>query len=133
MIFVFGSNLAGLHGGGAARYAYNHEGAAWGRGIGYHGNSYAIPTKGVIKKTRGAHQIGPPLGIKEIETHVKKFIEFAVNNPDLIFKVTRIGCGLAGFTDAQMAPLFKDAPFNCYFDGAWQEWLGANRNYWGTL
>ena len=94
-IFVFGSNLAGAHGGGAARAAYNRFGAVWGRGVGLQGQSYAIPTmKG---------------GVETIKPYVDDFIRFAAENPQLSFLVTRIGCGIAGFRDADIAPLFAQA------------------------
>lgn len=94
-VFVFGSNLAGMHGGGAARAAYTHFGAVWGQGVGLQGQSYAIPTM---------HG-----GVEEIKPYVDDFVAFAVAHPELFFFVTRIGCGIAGFTDAQMAPLFAGA------------------------
>ncbi len=94
-IFVFGSNLAGRHAGGAARAAYNKFGAIWGNGVGLQGQSYAIPTM---------HG-----GVDDIKPYVDEFINFAKNNQNLTFLVTRIGCGIAGFTDSQMAPLFADA------------------------
>ena len=94
-IFVFGSNLAGKHGGGAARYAYEKFGAVWGEGVGLHGQTYAIPTM------QG--------GVETIKPYVDQFIAFAMQHPELTFLVTRIGCGIAGFTDEEMAPLFKAA------------------------
>ena len=124
MIFVFGSNLAGHHGAGAARYAYNHEGAVYGQGIGHFGNSYAIPTKDQRIKT---------MDLVDIQQCVDLFIQYAELNPDLKFKVTRIGCGLAGYKDSDIAPMFKGAPVNCWFDNAWSPYLGAQHNYWGTM
>ena len=94
-IFVFGSNLAGMHGGGAARVALNRFGAIWGKGVGIQGRSYAIPTM------QG--------GVETIRPYVDEFIEFAKDHPEKRFLVTRIGCGIAGFTDKQIAPLFKAA------------------------
>lgn len=94
-VFVFGSNLAGLHGGGAARTAYKHFGAIWGQGVGIQGQSYGIPTM------QG--------GTETIEPYVKDFIEFARSRAELTFLVTRIGCGIAGFTDREIAPLFYSA------------------------
>jgi hypothetical protein len=94
-IFVFGSNLDGLHGGGAARIAYDKFGAIWGQGVGLQGQSYGIPTM---------HG-----GIDDIKPYVDEFINFAKSHTELKFLVTRIGCGIAGFTDKEMAPLFKDA------------------------
>lgn len=123
MIFVFGSNLAGVHGAGAARYALEREGAVWGRGCGHLGNSYAIPTKDSNIRT---------MALKDIEIYVKDFIHYAKSNPHLEFKVTRIGCGLAGYKDENIAPMFKDAPDNCLFDDRWINYLTGKR-YWGTM
>lgn len=94
-IFVFGSNLEGQHMGGAARAAHNKFGAQWGIGVGKTGQTYAIPTM------QG--------GVETIRPYVDKFIEYAKNNPDKKFLVTRIGCGIAGFKDEEIAPLFKKA------------------------
>ena len=94
-IFVFGSNLAGMHGGGAAYAAFQKFGAVWGCGVGLQGQSYAIPTM------QG--------GVDTIRPYVDQFIDFARSRPDLFFYVTRIGCGIAGFTDAEIAPLFSAA------------------------
>lgn len=94
-IFVFGSNLQGYHGGGAARVAMNRFGAKFGVGVGLQGQSYAIPTM------QG--------GVDTIKPYVDEFIEFARQHPELTFYVTRIGCGIAGFSDKQIAPLFRDA------------------------
>ncbi len=94
-IFVFGSNLAGHHGGGAARAAERHFGAIWGQGVGIQGKSYAIPTM------QG--------GTETIKPYVDEFIDFAKKNPGLKFLVTPIGCGIAGFTPAEIAPLFEEA------------------------
>lgn len=94
-IFVFGSNLAGHHMGGAARVANNNFGAEWGVGVGLTGQCYAIPTM------QG--------GVETIKPYVDEFIEFAKAHSDLKFLVTRIGCGIAGFKDKDIAPLFKKA------------------------
>ncbi len=94
-IFVFGSNLQGSHGGGAAAIAAQKFGAIWGQGVGLQGQSYGIPTM---------HG-----GVAEIRPYIDEFIEFAKQNPNLVFLVTRIGCGIAGFTEEEMAPLFADA------------------------
>lgn len=94
-IFVFGSNLAGLHGGGAARLAYQKFGAVWGQGVGLQGQSYAIPTM------QG--------GVETIQPYVDEFIEFAKQRPQLKFLVTEIGCGIAGFSPSEIAPLFEQA------------------------
>lgn len=109
-IFVFGSNRAGIHGAGAARYAYSWCGAEWDEGEGLYGTSYAIPTKGHHLET---------LTLKEIKEHVEKFIFFAWEHRELEFFVTRIGCGLAGFRDFEISPMFRDAPPNCELPTGW--------------
>ena len=94
-IFVFGSNLAGMHGGGAARIARLHFGAVMGKGVGLQGQSYAIPTM------QG--------GVETIRPYVDEFIIFAHQHPELHFLVTPIGCGIAGFEAEDIAPLFESA------------------------
>ncbi len=94
-IFVFGSNLKGMHGGGAAYIAYRKFGAIMGQGVGLQGQSYGIPTM------QG--------GVETIRPYVDEFIAFAKTHPDLTFLVTRIGCGIAGFSDEEIAPLFSEA------------------------
>jgi len=111
MIFVFGSNLAGRHGKGAALAATKTYGAVYGIGEGRTGNSYALPTKDANIKTRS---------LVDVRDSVNKFIEYAINNPDLDFQVTKIGCGLAGFKESDIAPLFKNAPVNCYLPENWR-------------
>ena len=99
-IFVFGSNLSGRHGKGAAKTALTW-GAKWGQAKGLQGKTYGIPTKDAsIKRTPS---------INEIKPFIDEFIEFAKNNDELIFLVTEIGCGLAGLNPKDVAPLFKDA------------------------
>ena len=94
-IFVFGSNLRGMHGGGAARIAHQKFGAIMGRGVGLQGQSYAIPTM------QG--------GVETIRPYVDEFIMFAKEHPEQTFLVTRIGCGIAGFTNEEISPLFAEA------------------------
>lgn len=94
-VFVFGSNLEGVHGGGAAMMAYRKFGATYGQGVGFSGQSYAIPT-----------MHGGPL---KIAPYVDDFIAFAKAHPDLKFYVTRVGCGIAGYDDEEIAPLFNEA------------------------
>ena len=94
-IFVFGSNLAGAHGGGAALLAYRKFGAIWGQGVGLQGQSYGIPTM------QG--------GVETIRPCVHEFYDFAVRHREYKFLVTRIGCGIAGFTAEEIAPLFTSA------------------------
>ena len=98
-IFVFGSNLAGHHGGGAAFVALSQFGAKFGQGVGLQGQSYAIPTM-----QGGVETIGP---------YVDEFVAFAESHPQLFFYVTRIGCGVAGFRDEEIAPLFREAQKLC--------------------
>lgn len=94
-IFVFGSNLQGHHAGGAARFALDNFGAVWGQGVGLQGQSYAIPTM------QG--------GVETIRPYVDEFIRFADLHQEMTFLVTRIGCGIAGFRDYEIAPLFAKA------------------------
>ena len=94
-VFVFGSNLQGYHGGGAARFAHEHFGAVWGQGVGLYGQSYAIPTM------QG--------GVETIKPYVNIFLQFAKMHEELDFLVTEIGCGIAGFTPEEIAPLFFSA------------------------
>ena len=94
-IFVFGSNLSGMHGGGAALIAYRKFGAIWGKGVGLQGQSYGIPTM------QG--------GVETIAPYVDEFIAFAREHGELRFLVTRIGCGIAGFDAEDIAPLFREA------------------------
>ena len=94
-IFVFGSNLHGLHGGGAAHVAFEKFGAEWGVGVGPTGQCYAIPTM------QG--------GVETIRPYVDEFIQYAKKHTEKTFLVTRIGCGIAGFKDEQIAPLFAAA------------------------
>ncbi|CAB4152761.1 hypothetical protein UFOVP602_23 [uncultured Caudovirales phage] len=119
-IFVFGSNETGIHGAGAATDAYQKHGALWGIGEGYQGSSYAIPTKDHNIKT---------LPLRSVKWYVKRFLNFAKGFPQLTFRVTQIGCGLAGFTPDKIAPMFRRAPSNRQFSSAWAEWL-PNRQYW---
>ncbi|MGI9277846.1 MAG: A1S_2505 family phage non-structural protein [Endozoicomonas sp.] len=111
MIFVFGSNLAGRHGQGAALYARNNCGAEYGVGIGRTGNAFAIPTKDERIRT---------LPLDSIRVYVNGFIAYAKANPDLEFQVTKIGCGLAGYQESDIAPMFKDSPENCHLPDGWR-------------
>lgn len=112
-IFVFGSNLAGRHGRGAAANALKKWGAWYGVGRGPQGRSYALPTKSWSLS---------PLPLHEIRDEVVAFLDYARRRPECQFLITRIGCGLAGYTDAQIAPMFFGAPANCTFDPAWAPW-----------
>lgn len=114
MIFVFGSNLAGRHGKGAALEARSIWGAKYGVGRGRTGDAYAIPTKD--------EQLGS-LALAHIEREVQEFVEYARYHKELKFIVTRIGCGLAGYTNEQIAPMFRGAPSNCEFSPEWESFL----------
>jgi hypothetical protein len=103
MIFVFGSNLAGRHGAGAAKYAVQHHGATYGKGWGLQGNSFAIPTKDANIKT---------LPLSAIETYVDMFKDYARVHTELAFQLTPIGCGLAGYKYEDIGPMFKNCPSN---------------------
>lgn len=100
-IFVFGSNLAGRHGKGAALYARQHRGAIYGQAEGLQGRSYAIPTKDGSLRT---------LPLDVIRGHVERFVAFARLRPELTFQLTAIGCGLAGYRPWDIAPMFENAP-----------------------
>jgi hypothetical protein len=119
-ILVFGSNLAGVHGAGAALVAKQKYGAKQGQGIGYMYRSptrrcYAIPTKDKSIKT---------LPIGDIERHIDDFKMFAMRAPNETFFVTRVGCGLAGYKDWEIAPMFSGCPENVIFP---EEWRGMVR------
>ena len=105
-IFVFGSNLLGHGWGGAARLAHEKFGAEWGVGVGRTGNCYAIPTLQLPSTETGE---AVKMSLDDIETHVQDFLDYAWENPSLIFYVTKIGCGIAGFKIEEIAPLFIDS------------------------
>lgn len=109
-IFVFGSNLGGIHGAGAAAWAYRFAGAFWEVGQGLMGESYAIPTKNKQLRT---------LPLDEISKYVEEFKAFAREHEELEFFVTRVGCGLAGYTDSDISPLFADVPQNVELPYNW--------------
>ena len=99
-VFVFGSNLAGRHGRGAALFAARYRGARYGIGVGLQGNSYALPTKDEAIEV---------LPISTIQRYVNEFVEFAIERSDLTFFVTKVGCGLARVQDKIMAKIFERA------------------------
>lgn len=111
-VFVFGSNLSGFHGGGAAALAMKW-GAVWGQGVGLQGQTYAIPTM------QG--------GAETIKPYVDDFLIFAKAHPELKFLVTEIGCGIAGFTVKEITPLFEKAVTenieNVYLPNSFYDWL----------
>ncbi len=113
-IFVFGSNLSGIHGGGAARTAMDNFQAEYGVGVGFTGLCYAIPTKDENIQT---------LTLEEIAPFVRAFKAAANMFRDNTFIVTKIGCGLAGYTDAYIAPMFKGSPINCTFHKDWRQYI----------
>lgn len=113
-IFVFGSNLAGRHGAGAAKIAAEQYGAMYGIGFGFWGNSWAIPTKNFKIKTI-------PLNI--IEEYIYMFVKYTHDHPNNKFFVTRVGCGLAGYKDEEIAPLFGQCNTNCNFPIEWKQYL----------
>jgi len=112
MIFVFGSNLAGRHGKGAALYAKNNHGAEYGVGEGRTGDAYALPTKDENIQS---------LSYPEISKHVKTFCDYARANQDEVFLVTPVGTGLAGYSIPQISELFKKhrIPANCFLSSTW--------------
>jgi hypothetical protein len=115
-VFVFGSNLAGRHGKGAALWARQHRGAIYGQGVGRQGISYAIPTKN--------HQLRV-LPLELIRGHVDEFLRYASHYPNLRFEVTPIGCGLAGYRPDQIAPMFATAPSNVTLPSAFRAVLAS--------
>jgi hypothetical protein len=111
-IFVFGSNLAGRHKAGAAARARKRRGAIYGRGIGLQNYSYAIPIKGWELEV---------LSLDVVRGYVNDFLAYAKEHLNTTFEVTRIGCGRAGYTDAQIAPMFAGAPSNCKLPVGWRK------------
>lgn len=112
-VFVFGSNIEGKHYGGAAKIAVEKFGAIMGEGVGLNGNSYAIPTMG---------------SLDDIKKHIDNFMNYAYSRADLIFLVTRIGCGIAGYTDKEIARLFlgNPIPYNVRLPQSFINALGGN-------
>jgi hypothetical protein len=101
---VVGTNYAGKHAGGAATYAHEHFGLQWGCGEGLSGQTYALPTMS---------------GLEDLRSAALDFMEFAKFNPDKTFYLTRVGCGIAGHTDMEVAPLFKETPNNVIKPAGW--------------
>jgi hypothetical protein len=110
-VFVFGSNILGLHGGGAAYYAHSKLGAEWGVGEGPTGRTYALPT---------CFEPGMPVDMMTLEVAVDCFLDYAHLSPAERFFVSEVGCGLAGFYACEVAPLFVDAPENCDLPPGWR-------------
>lgn len=113
-VFVFGSNTAGRHGKGAALVAKRKYGAKYGVGQGHTGNAYAVPTKDASLRV---------LPLKTIRRNVKLFRQYAKENPELTFLVTRLGCGLAGYEDSEIAVMFRGATRRCSFPLEWKPFL----------
>ena len=150
MIFVFGSNEGGIHGGGAARFAYKERGARWGLSYGHFGQSFAIPTKGfkMIRNHEGRNSesmvVGDTLSLSTIKDYVQGFLAYVRGHPELDFQMTCIGCGLAGLRHEDIAPMFvhcdKASYPNLYFDNVWMHYFAATGemrqagyNIWGTF
>lgn len=132
MVFVFGSNEGGIHGGGAARHAYKEKGARWGFSYGHMGQSFAIPTKGFINVPGGRQAVGDTLELATIRRYVEGFLAYASGHPELTFQVTCIGCGLAGLEHKDIAPMFRGFEHTgLYFDVKWKPYLQSNAKFWG--
>lgn len=112
-IFVFGSNTQGRHGKGAALYAIKHCGAVYGKAEGLQGNSYAIVTKNISG-------VGGPITLEDVAQGVFRFLQFAVNNDHRTFFVAKIGCGLSGFKESEIRPLFNNVPDNVKLPEGWR-------------
>ena len=115
-VFVFGSNLAGRHGKGSAKEALRTFGAIYGQGIGRQGRSYAIPTKDERLRT---------LPLDTVKRYIAEFLAYAVQHADERFHVVKIGCGLAGFREDQIAPLFRAASANVELPDGWSSVAGT--------
>lgn len=115
-IFVFGSNLAGRHGAGAALEARRKHGAVYGVAEGLMGNAYGIATK-----DRNLN----PRPLDEIKKSVEVFLDFARETPELTYEICRIGCGLAGYKDAEIGPMFAGAPPNCVLPVNWERYRAS--------
>lgn len=103
-LFVFGSNISGIHGDGAAKRAFEDFGAEWGVGAGITGKCYAIPTME---------------GIDSLRKYVEQFITVAGLLPEYTFLLTKVGCGIAGHSEDEIRPLFADAPPNVIKPKGW--------------
>lgn len=119
-VWVFGSNLLGRHGLGAAKVAHKNFGARYGVGSGPTGQAYAIPTK--ARPTRDPRDVLP---LEEIAGSVMAFLQYARAKPGEKFFITRVGCGLSGLEDSQVAPMFAGAPPNCSLPSTWRRWVAG--------
>ncbi len=131
-IFVFGSNLSGIHGAGAALYARQHHGAVLGVGVGRTGQAYALPTKGQNTARPGQRAVLPVLPLQQISVHANLFRLYAQDHPQLEFQLTAVGCGYAGYSAAQIAPLFARCPPNVLMPPEWRDQLSAlpDQRFW---
>lgn len=122
--FVFGSNLAGRHGQGAAKFAKEHKGAKYSAGLGFTGRAYALPTKDAALRTLPLHRI---------QEEVVRFLERVAEHPERTFFLTRVGCGLAGYENADIAPMFEGAKSlkNIVWPIGWSPWMGDDVAYHG--
>lgn len=112
VVFVFGANLAGIHNKGSALHAKQHYGAQQGVGVGRTGMAYAIPTKDYKFRV---------LELTYIRRYIHQFITYAKMNPNLTFRIVKIGCGLAGYNENQIKPSFKGCPSNCILPEGWRD------------
>lgn len=119
MIFVFGSNRQGRHGKGAALTAVQKYGAIYGQAKGRQGDSYAI----VTKELRNGYQ---PVTLEEVQSQIRKFLQYAEENEDQTFLVTKVGCGLAGFDEVDIKKEFVRAPSNCILPDGWRKADGSS-------
>ena len=110
-VFVFGSNASGHHGGGAAHIAWQKFGAVWGEGHGLHGQTYAIDTMS---------------GMGAFRADAETFVSFAQQHPELTFLLTPVGCGIAGYTPEEVAPMFATLPANVVLPEVFARALGVN-------
>jgi len=117
-VWVFGSNLQGRHGKGAALEAVKNHGAKYGVSLGMAGNSYAIPTKNTPYEA---------LPLSEIQGYVEDFISYAESHKNRTFIVTAIGCGLAGYKPSQIAPMFINAPDNVILPPEFSEIMAGEK------
>ena len=117
-IYVFGSNNEGKHGKGSAFFALKYRGAKYGIAKGLQGTSYAIITKNLKKGIRS-------VSLESIKEQVDEFIQFAIDNPNLNFEVSAIGCGLAGFNIIEIAPMFKNVPPNVKLNYAFLDYINS--------
>lgn len=118
-VLVFGSNLRGVHGAGAAAWVSAQCGARPVVGEGHTGNGYALPT---------CSRPGVPLTLDQIACSARRFIEYAITHTETKFFLTRVGCGIAGFKDSEIAPLFAKVPSNVRTPPEWDPYLKEGKS-----